>query len=140
MARALSAPCSKTCAGAPVEAEALVARARRLGVDLAAGAVALRVSTRAPHGLRAAAAVRDVAPGGLLLRRGYELDALLPGERAGAEGRAQAIVVRLSSHAAVGFSSQTSRRLGACTKRYARPTTAPASSAPSAPTCPMAPT
>jgi sugar diacid utilization regulator len=89
---------------APLEAEGLVARARRLGVDLAAGAVALRVAA-GTHGSRAAAVVQDVAPGGLVLRRGEEVDALLPGERADAEQRARAIVARLSSYAAVGFSS-----------------------------------
>jgi hypothetical protein len=90
---------------APLEAEALVARARRLGVDLAAGAVALRVAARATHGPRVAAVVDDIAPGGLVVRRGEAVDALLPGERAGAEERARAIVARLSSHAAVGFAS-----------------------------------
>ena len=38
-----------------MEPEALVARARRVGVDLAGGAVALRVAARAAEGLRAAA-------------------------------------------------------------------------------------
>ena len=89
---------------APLEAEGLVARARRLGVDLAAGAVALRVAART-HGSRAAAVVQEVAPGALVLRRGEEVDALLPGERVDAEQRARAIVARLSSYAAVGFSS-----------------------------------
>ena len=90
---------------APMDAEALVARARRLGVDLAAGAVARRVAARPTHGLRAVAVVRDAAPGGLVLRRGEQIDALVPGERAAAEQRARAIVARLSSQAAVGFSS-----------------------------------
>ena len=90
---------------APLKADALVARARRLGVDLAAGAVALRVAAHPTHGLRAAAAVQDAAPGSLVLRRGAQIDALLPGERAGAEQRARAIAARLAPEAAVGFSS-----------------------------------
>ena len=35
--------------------------------------------------------MQDAAPGGLVLRRGAQIDALLPGERAGAEQRARAI-------------------------------------------------
>jgi PucR family transcriptional regulator, purine catabolism regulatory protein len=90
---------------APLEPDTLVARARRLGVDLTGGAVALRVAARSAHGVRAAAMVHDVAPGGLVLRRGDEVDALLAGDRDGAEARARAVAERLSSHAAVGFSA-----------------------------------
>ena len=90
---------------APIEADALVARARRLGVDLAGGAVAVRVAAQAAYGARAAAVVRDASPAGLIVRRGDEVDALLAGERAGAEDRAWAIAERLSPHAAVGFSA-----------------------------------
>jgi sugar diacid utilization regulator len=88
---------------APLEPDTLVARARRLGVDLTGGAVALRVAARSAHGVRAAAIVHDLAPGGLVLRRGDEVDALLTGD--GAEERARAIAARLPSHAAVGFSA-----------------------------------
>jgi sugar diacid utilization regulator len=90
---------------APMEPEALVARARRLGVDLSGGAVALRVAAPAAIGPRAAAVVHDVAPAGLILRRGDDVDALLAGDRAGSEERARAIADRLSAHAAVGFSA-----------------------------------
>ena len=90
---------------APVEPETLVARARRLGVDLTGGAVALRVAARSAHGVRATAMVHDVAPGGLVLRRGDEVDALLAGDPGGAEERARAVAERLSSLAAVGFSA-----------------------------------
>jgi sugar diacid utilization regulator len=89
---------------APMQPEALVARARRLGVDLTGGAVALRVAAAAGHGARAAAVVVDAAPAGLVLRHGDTVDALLAGDRAGAEGRARAIAERLSAHA-VGFSA-----------------------------------
>ena len=90
---------------APMEPETLVARARRLGVDLAGGAVALRVAARAAEGSRAAAMVQDVAPAGLVVRRGDEVDALLGGDRAIAEERARVIAERLSARAAVGFSA-----------------------------------
>jgi DNA-binding PucR family transcriptional regulator len=49
--------------------------------------------------------VEDLARGGLVARRGEQLDVLLPGERTGAEEHAQTIVGRLASYAAVGFSS-----------------------------------
>src|SRR5438093_1352757 len=81
-----------------IVADALVARARRLGVDLAGGAVAVRVAAQAAYGARAAAVVRDASPAGLIVRRGDEVDALLAGERAGAEDRAWAIAERLSPH------------------------------------------
>jgi hypothetical protein len=91
---------------APMETEAVVARAARLGLDLAAGAVALRV---APAGdaraARAAAVVAEAAPDGLVSRRDRELDALLPGERGGAEERARTIAARLAPDAVVGFSA-----------------------------------
>ena len=90
---------------APMEPEALVARARRLGVDLSGGAVALRIAARAAIGPRAAAVVHDVAPAGLILRRGDDVDALLAGDRAGAEERARAVADRLSAHAVVAFSA-----------------------------------
>jgi hypothetical protein len=90
---------------APMEPEALVARARRLGVDLSGGAVALRVAAAAGRGSRAAAVVVDVAPAGLVRRRGDTVDALLAGDRVGAEARARAIAERLSAHGAVGFSA-----------------------------------
>ena len=89
--RGRRAPCSRTCAALRVEPEALVARARRLGVDLAGGrrrpacGGARRRTARAPP-----PRCSDVAPGGLVLRRGDEVDALLAGERAGAEERARA--------------------------------------------------
>ena len=88
-----------------MEPETLVARARRLGVDLAGGAVALRVEARTAEGSRAAAVVQDVAPAGLVLRHGDEVDALLAGDRAVAEERARAVAERLSARAAVGFSA-----------------------------------
>lgn len=89
---------------APLEGEALVARARRLGVDLAAGAVAVRVVADGGLAARAAAVVDDHAPGGLVLRRGAEIDALLPGERGAAEERARALAARLAPPASVAFS------------------------------------
>jgi purine catabolism regulator len=46
-----------------------------------------------------------MAPAGLVVCRGDEVDALLAGERAGAEGRARAVAERLSARAAVGFSA-----------------------------------
>ena len=75
------------------------------GVDLAGGAVALRVEARTAEGSRAAAVVQDVAPAGLVLRHGDEVDALLAGDRAVAEERARAVAERLSARAAVGFSA-----------------------------------
>jgi DNA-binding PucR family transcriptional regulator len=46
-----------------------------------------------------------MARAGLVLRRGDEVDALLAGDRAGAEERARAVAERLSARAAVGFSA-----------------------------------
>jgi sugar diacid utilization regulator len=86
-----------------MEPATLVARARRLGVDLTGGAVALRVAARPDHGTRAAAVVHDMGPAGLILRRRDEVDALLAGD--GAEERARAIAERLSGQAAVAFSA-----------------------------------
>lgn len=92
----------------PQEPEALLARARRLGVDLASGAVALRATANPGHALHATAIVEQGAPGGLVLRRGDDLDALVPGDPAGAEERARALAARLSAHADVGFSPHES--------------------------------
>jgi hypothetical protein len=89
---------------APLEGEALVARAQRVGVDLTAGAVALRATAGAGLAARAAAVVDELAPGGLVLRLGEEIHALLPGERGGAEERAGAIAARLAPLATVAFS------------------------------------
>jgi sugar diacid utilization regulator len=90
---------------AAVEADALVARARRLGVDLSAGAIALRVAAAPARGAHAAAVVHELAPAGLVVRRGDEVDALLAGDRARAQERAQAIAGRLSPAAVVGYSA-----------------------------------
>jgi len=87
---------------APVEPEALLSRARRLGTDLASGAVALRARTK--HALRAATIVEELAPGALVAGRDGDLDALVPGDGA-AEERALSIAQRLGGQAVVGVSA-----------------------------------
>jgi hypothetical protein len=86
---------------APVEPEALLSRARRLGTDLGSGAVALRART--DHALRAATIVEELAPGALVVGRDGDLDALVPGD--GAEERALSIAERLGRQAVVGVSA-----------------------------------
>jgi hypothetical protein len=65
---------------APIEAEALVDRARPLGTDLSSGAVAVRAQASPEHARRAATIVDELAPGALVARRGQEIDALVPTE------------------------------------------------------------
>jgi len=89
---------------APLEGEAVVARARRLGADLAAGAVAVRAEASPDHVLWATRIIEEVAPGALVARRGHEVDALLPGDGA-AEERARTVIARLDGHALVGISA-----------------------------------
>jgi hypothetical protein len=83
---------------APVDGEAVVARARRLGVDLAAGAVAVRVRADPEHALRVATLVDEF--GALVAVRGNAIDALVPGAQ-----RAHALVGRLEGRAVVGLSA-----------------------------------
>jgi hypothetical protein len=82
---------------APVDGDALVARARRLGTDLSAGAVALRAHAHPEHAVRVATAIGEV---GLVARRGQDVDALVPGEE-----RARTVAARLDGHAVVAFSA-----------------------------------
>jgi hypothetical protein len=82
---------------APVDGDALIARARRLGADLSGGAVALRAHARPEHAVRVTAAIGDL---GLVARRGQDIDALVPGE-----DRARALAARLDGHAVVAFSA-----------------------------------
>jgi len=67
---------------APIEAETLVARAKRLGADLASGAVALRAHADPEHARRAATVVEELARGSLVARRGSDIDALIQAELA----------------------------------------------------------
>jgi hypothetical protein len=87
---------------APLENDAVIARARRLGTDLGSGAVALRAHSE--QALRVAAIIEELAPGALVARRGRDVDALVPGDGA-AEDRARAIVARLDGHAAIGLAA-----------------------------------
>jgi hypothetical protein len=89
---------------APLDGEALVDRARRLGTDLSPGAVALRAHTSVEHVGRATMVIEGLAPGALVARRGHDLDALVPGDGV-AEERALAVAARLDGRAAVGLSA-----------------------------------
>jgi hypothetical protein len=82
---------------APLDGDALVARARRLGTDLSAGAVALRAHARPENAVRVATAIGEL---GLVARRGQDVDALVPGE-----DRARALAARLDGRAAIAFSA-----------------------------------
>jgi PucR family transcriptional regulator, purine catabolism regulatory protein len=85
---------------APLDSEALVARALRLGTDLSAGAVALRAQAQPEHVLSATRVIEQTAPGSLVARRGQDVDALVPGEE-----RAGALAARLDGHAVVGLAA-----------------------------------
>jgi PucR C-terminal helix-turn-helix domain/GGDEF-like domain len=91
--------------GGTITSDQFLERARRMGCDLARGAVALRASAPPGRAMRAAKLITQVVSGALVGWSGGEVHALLPCDGALADERPQRLVTLLEALATVGISA-----------------------------------